>query len=98
VRLNFAAGGTAVSLSRAPGYTQSLPHDANHLRILVSHNKLPPVPQRRLTGCAAAAEEVQHGVAGVGMHAHDALQNRQRFLRRATAANAPMAANQPSPL
>ena len=41
-----------------------------------------PSPVRRFDGGCAAAERVEHQIAGVGACRDDALQQRQRFLRR----------------
>jgi len=63
------------------GERQTPGHDLHRFRIIVDQNGASAIADGRLAGGAAAREEVQHRVAGVGVDADDAVQNAQRLLR-----------------
>ena len=59
---------------------KALAHDGAGLGVLVDHDEAALVAGGGLGGGAGAGEEVEDGVAGVGVDADDAFEDAERFL------------------
>ena len=55
-------------------------HERAGFGALVDQNEVAIVAGRGLAGRSAAGEEVEHRIAGVGVHAHDAFEDAERLL------------------
>lgn len=61
---------------------QPFRHHRDRLSVVVNQHRGAAQPMRGFADRAAPCEEIQHAIAGVRVDAHDAIDDRQRLLRR----------------